>query len=172
MQNMHKLLLLFIFAVCCFAQQPITNNGRFLVFPPPANATSTELFWTVTDGNTASGTGIIVQGLNQLPPSTTNQQWVAHFVVGVGGSSGLYIFSSSLSTTTFFGLDSNNHAVVGVTPTVFNITAMPQFGSGLVSIQVSGTDLAVTSDNVAQRQITAQPLVLGNTLQLWRFFAV
>ncbi|EJD52346.1 hypothetical protein AURDEDRAFT_158072 [Auricularia subglabra TFB-10046 SS5] len=167
------LVVLVALAACALAQEPIAS-GRYLVFAQPASSGSPELFWDASGGTppTPGITPIIAQFLDALPPSTTNQQWMANFLGGLGGSSGLYTFSSALGSLDGFGLTTSNGAVVSLIPTLFNVTSASQTGSGLVTIQVLNSNLALTSNNVPTEQITAQPLVPGNALQLWSFDAI
>lgn len=169
------IIIVFTLAASILAQEPIAS-GRYLVFAQPASAGSTELFWDVSGGNTAPAipgvTPIIAQFLDQLPPSTSNQQWQANFLVGLGGSSGLYTFTSVLSPANSFGMTTSNGAIVSTVPTLFNVTSMSQFGRGLVTVQVINSNLAITSNNAPMMQIMAEPLVLGNDLQLWNFDAI
>ncbi|EJD52344.1 hypothetical protein AURDEDRAFT_134184 [Auricularia subglabra TFB-10046 SS5] len=175
---MYKLVLL-MFAVCCFAQMPVPNGLRCIVFSQPAaGPTAIELFWDAMNGHAGDSLltrTVIAQFLNQLPPSTTNQQWITQLVLGLGGSSAFYIFTSSLSKSAFLGLDGQN-LVISASPTVFNVTSMTQgfftFVSDLTHVQVAASNLALTSNTAPTMQITAQPLVPGNNLQLWSFFGV
>lgn len=160
------------------AQTP--GNGSYLICaqPVPNDPILSQWFWDVFNANnvapTPGVTPITAQFLHKVPPSTPNQQWTVN-VLGSVGKSGLYSFSSKISgPKVFIGVDASGKAVATTQETVFNVTASPQFAN-LYTVQpvgVSGSNSALTSNVDVGQQITVQPIVQGNGLQLWAFIPI